>query len=244
MNLTFENVCVKNILDGVSFTAAGGKVTAMVGKNGSGKTTALRAAAGALKYDGRISAGGEDLRSLSARQAARLVSLMPQILPAPQITVRELVRLGRFPYSGGYGSISAADEEKVNEALKSAGAWELSARRVDRISGGERQRAFFALLLAQDTGAVMLDEADAHLDAERRRALNRGVRAMAEGGKVVLCVMHDINDALAIADKIILLDNGRLIFSGSSENFCENKYPENIFSLFPYELKDGGVIYR
>ena len=244
MNLTFENVCVKNILNNVSFTAASGKVTVMVGKNGSGKTTALRAASGALKYSGKITAGERDLLSVSAKQAAKLVSLMPQILPAPQITVRELVRLGRFPYSGVYGSLSSEDEKKVSESLERAGVSELSARRVDRISGGERQRAFFALLLAQDTPVVMLDEAGAHLDAEGKRELNRDVRAIADSGKTVLCVMHDINDALGIADKIVLLDKGKLIFSGDAKEFCEKEYPEEIFSLSPYELKDGGVIYR
>lgn len=241
--LTFDRVSVKNILKDITFTAKAGEVTALIGKNGSGKTTALRAVSGELKYKGRITVSGKDIDGIPARERARLVSLMPQMLPSPQITVRELVALGRFPHSGAYGALNGKDLETVDNAIKTADIEHIRDLRADTLSGGERKSAFLALLLAQDTPVVMLDEPTAHLDAEKRRALYSVMRALSREGRTVLCVMHDINDALDIGDKLILLDKGGLAFSGTPTSFHSSGLAESIFGLEKCTLTNNGGNY-
>lgn len=237
--LVFENVSVNNILHNVSFTVEKGRITALIGKNGSGKTTALRAAVGELKYGGKITVKEKELSLLAPKERARLVSLMPQMLPAPHITVGELVRLGRFPYTGVYGVPDDNDLEAVSRSLGLAGIAHMRRSFVDEISGGERQSAFLALLLAQDTPVVMLDEPTAHLDIGKRRNLYEMIRTMADRGKAVLCVMHDINDALDIGDKIVLMEKGATVFSGIADDFRASGLAEAVFSLRKYTLSDG-----
>lgn len=238
--LTFENVSVKNILHDISFTVETGGITALIGKNGSGKTTALRAAAGDVRYSGKITVKDKDISLFAPKERARLVSLMPQMLPSPHITVEELVRLGRFPYTGGYGTLSENDLKAVTRSLELAGISHMRRSLVDEISGGERQSAFLALLLAQDTPVVMLDEPTAHLDIGKRRKLHEIMRTMADSGKAVLCVMHDINDALDLGDKIILLDKGELVFSGTPTAFHSGEYAKDIFALEKCTLTKNG----
>lgn len=238
--LVFENVTVKNILHEISFAANKGEVTALIGKNGSGKTTTLRAAAGDIKYVGKIIAEDRELSLVSPKERARIVSLMPQMLPSPHITVEELVRLGRFPYAGAYGVPDEKDLAMVSESLRLAGISHMRRSFVDEISGGERQGAFLAMLLSQDTPVVMLDEPGAHLDVGKRRKLYEMMRTMSDRGKAVLCVMHDINDALSLCDKIILLDKGRPVFSGTPESFHSSGLAKDVFGLEKCTLTKNG----
>ena len=154
----------KTILKQVDFQAEAGQITVLLGRNGSGKTSLLRCLAMTqTRWHGQVTLDGCSLRSLTPQERSRRIALLPQVLPRPPITVRTLTSYGRQPYLGWGGQLSAADEQKVQRAMEQA---EIAAHAEDLVchcSGGERQLAYFAMLLAQDTPVVLLDEPTASL---------------------------------------------------------------------------------
>lgn len=229
----------KEILSDVSFAAETGKITILLGRNGCGKSTLLRAISGSLAGRGLVRIDGQDIAKLRPGQRARCVAVMPQMMRAPQMTVREFVALGRQPYTGLCGILSPADHEKVEKVLEKTNLLPLADAYLPEISGGERQKAYFALLLAQDTPCLLLDEPGSHLDAEYNKALNRFLFSERERGKTVLAVLHDINQALEIADKIIVLNAGTVAFDGTPTAFADSSLPETLFGLRKYRCLDA-----
>ena len=233
-----RNICLikngKAILKNVDLRAHKGGITVLMGKNGSGKTSLLRCISGAYTgYGGEIFYGDTRLTGLSAVKRSRIVSVMPQILPQPAVTVAELVAFGRRPYAGYGGRLSAADKEKVVFSMESAGILPHKNDAVCNLSGGERQIAFFAMILAQDTPAVLLDEPTANLDAEYRRRVFGFMKAMRDGGKTVIATLHSPEDAVELADRICVMRDGEIDFSGTAEEFMISGQPERNFGLRP-----------
>lgn len=246
--IEFQNVSLTRdhtaILKDVNLCARSGEITVLLGKNGSGKSTLLRAAAGAIDFEGAICAEGARLSRKNARAWARSVSCMPQVLPLPKVTVRELVGFGRAPYLGFGGRMSAEDRSTVDRAIACAGLEAFENRSVDRLSGGERQRAYFGMLMAQNAPNVLLDEPTANLDSEYRSMLLRDVRRMRDSGKAVLIVMHHLSEALELADQICVLDHGAICFSGAPRAFAESSIPEHVFHLraLKAQTEDGQTL--
>ncbi|MCF0229978.1 MAG: ABC transporter ATP-binding protein [Parasporobacterium sp.] len=230
----------KRIIDDISFTAGPGEVTVLLGRNGCGKTTLFRAIAGTLQYKGSITADGEEIRSMSAGNRARSLCIMPQLLHGPAITVRELVGFGRQPYTGLTGVLSQSDRQIIGDVLHRTGLENLSEKRLNCISGGERQKAYFAMILAQDTPNILLDEPDSHLDAAYSSSLMEFLKEEKKTGKTVLAVLHDINQAVNIADKLIVLGSGKVLFEGSTEQFNESNAAEEVFGRRKYICLDPG----
>lgn len=237
-----KNVTVKygkrEILHSVTFTAEPSRITVILGKNGSGKSTLLRAAAGLIPYGGSIALDGGEARPMNPAKRARHVSLMPQLLRSPDITVRRLVSYGRSPYTGFTGVLSPADREAVESVMKKTGISALADSHLGRISGGERQKAYFAMLLAQNTPNMLLDEPGAHLDAEYMKSLGDFLREERGGGKTVIAVLHDINRAVELADRMIVMHEGFLIFDGTPREFCDKSIPEDLFGMRRLECRD------
>ena len=249
--LEFKNVCVsikgKKIIDDISFTAKCGEITTLIGLNGSGKTTLLSSALNGHRYTGEILANGISVSSISRRELAKRISFMPQVLPSPNISTEALVSFGRSPHTSFSGILSPEDRQAVSIALKEMNIEHLSQRRVSTLSGGERQRAFFAMLLAQGTDIVMADEPTTYMDAHAKRELLSFLLSLKERGRAVITVLHDINDAIAISDKICLIDAGKLIFSGSAYEFAHSDLPHTVFGLIPVKVLDGDkeeIIFR
>lgn len=230
----------KTVLEQVSFTADSGTVTVILGKNGCGKSTLLRAVSGGIPHSGSLRIEGRDIRTYSFAERARRVGCMPQMLRSPEITVRELVSFGRQPYTGWSGILSASDRKIVEQVLEKTGLSGLADSYLHRISGGERQKAYFAMLLSQDPLNLLLDEPGSHLDPEYKATLCRFLREEREQGKTVLVVLHDLNDAIEIADQILVLHQGCLIFSGSASAFCDSGVPESVFGLRRYAGYEAG----
>lgn len=228
----------KNIIESVSFTAAPAEITVILGKNGTGKSTLLRAASGSLKYSGSIKIDGVETRELSAARRAKMLSVMPQLLRSPGITVRELVSCGRQPYTGMLGILSKDDRNSVEKLIYDAGLYKIADSRLDSISGGELQKAYFAMLLAQDTPNLMLDEPTSHLDAEYLGSLSSFLTSAKNKGKTVLAVLHDINFTLTLADKIVFISEGKAAFTGSAEEFVHSRTAERIFGMKSYRCVD------
>lgn len=207
------------VVDRLSAQVADGEWVALIGPNGAGKTTALRAVAGLVRHDGAVRVFADDARALPRRQLARLVALVPQVpLLPPDLTVREYVLLGRTPYLSYLGGERRADHLAADAAIEQLDLAAFVGRRLDTLSGGERQRATLARALAQDAPILLLDEPTAALDVGRQQQVLEIVDGLrASRGLTVLSTMHDLTLAGQYADRLLLLDGGRLVAAGSAE---------------------------
>ena len=204
-------------LEAVTLDVPRGGWTTLIGPNGAGKSTLLRAVAGLVGYRGRIAVDGRDLRGVPVRTRARLLASVPQspLLP-PDMTVAEYVLLGRTAHLGLLGRTGAADVRAAAAAAERLDLAGLAGRRLDELSGGERQRAVLARAVAQDAPVLLLDEPTAALDVGRQQeALELVGELRAERGLTVLGAMHDLTLAGQYAERLALLDGGRLVAHGS-----------------------------
>jgi iron complex transport system ATP-binding protein len=221
--LAFDRVSVvlggARVVDRFSAEVGDGEWVALIGPNGAGKTTALRTVAGLVGYEGDVRVFAADARGLPRKQLARRVALVPQVpLLPPDLTVREYVLLGRTPYLSYLGSERRADHLAADTAIEQLDLGEFAERRLDTLSGGERQRATLARALAQDAPILMLDEPTAALDVGRQQQVLEIVDGLrATRGLTVLSTMHDLTLAGQYADRLLLLDRGRLVAAGSAE---------------------------
>jgi cobalamin transport system ATP-binding protein len=211
------------VLDGVTLRVENGCWTTLIGPNGAGKTTLLRAVAGAVSHAGSLTVKGRELHSLSTRERARTLALVPQspVLPA-DMTVGEYVLLGRTPHLGMLGRAGKMDYDAVGDAIARLDLGSLAQRRLDALSGGERQRAVLARTLAQDAPVLLLDEPTTALDIGRQQEVLELIGELrAERGLTVLGAMHDLTLAGQYADRLALLDGGRIVAGGTHEVLTE-----------------------
>ena len=153
------------VLEDVSLTLPSGKITALIGPNGCGKTTLLRAACGLLPLaGGQIFFGGRELGQFRRREFARLVALLPQTRDVPAIRAEQLVAHGRYPHLSFGRDLTQADREKIRWAMEVTGTTALQNKELSQLSGGERQRVYLAMTLSQDTDILFLDEPTTYLD--------------------------------------------------------------------------------
>ncbi|MEU5951001.1 MULTISPECIES: ABC transporter ATP-binding protein [Streptomyces] len=200
-----------------------GEVTALVGPNGSGKSTLLRTVArlqGARRGTLTLDSGTADAADgfdLTARQFARRVALLTQGRPTPGgLSVRDVVEFGRYPYRGRWGQADVGGAAVVERVLTLTGVDNLADRAVDQLSGGQLQRVWLASCLAQETGVLLLDEPTTYLDLRYQIELLDLMRDLADdGGIAVGVVLHDLDQAAAVADRIALLDAGRIVADGA-----------------------------
>lgn len=218
-NLTLgygKNILLRNI----SAQASPGELIVIAGRNGSGKSTLIRAMTGLQKpLAGRILTDGLDIGSLPRETAARKVSIVnTDRVRIPWLKCRDLVALGRAPWTGWTGRLSDRDEEAVNKALELAGMTDFAMRSMDSMSDGECQRIMIARALAQDTPLLILDEPTAFLDLPGRHQITDLLaRLAAEKGKTVIFSTHDIGIALQRADRFWILDRDGLIVRNAAE---------------------------
>jgi iron complex transport system ATP-binding protein len=207
----------RDVLHAVDLHPRPGEVTCLVGPNGSGKSTLLLTLGRVLTpRAGTVLLDGRDVRTVSGRTSARRVALLPQGPTAPDgLRVRELVAQGRHPWTGRLGGPTPTDHAAVDDAMVAAGVADLADRRVGELSGGEHQRAWIALVLAQDTPTLLLDEPTNHLDVAHQLELLRLVRRRAdEHGTTCVLVLHDLNLAARFADRLVALRDGVVVAAG------------------------------
>lgn len=207
----------KTILGGVDLQAAEGKITALVGPNGCGKSTMLRACSRLLDpTSGSIVINGDDVGSLSTRELARRLALLSQTPIVPgHLSVRQLVEQGRYAHVGALGMLRRRDDSAIERAIELTGLIDFVHRDVDTLSGGERQRAWLALALAQEAPLLLLDEPTNHLDAGAQWELLELIKRLnIDQGTTVLTVLHELNHAAAIADRVIVIHEGAVVADG------------------------------
>ncbi len=222
------------ILQDIDLVFPAGEVVALVGHNGSGKSSLLKMLARQLTPTaGSIRYGGDDLMHSSERTFARSVAYLPQdVNSGSDMTVRELVSCGRYPWHGPLGRFSKIDAEKVDLALKATHVEGSADRIVGTLSGGERQRAWIAMLIAQDARCLLLDEPTAALDIAHQIEVLSLVRRLAhEGGRSVIIVLHDINMAARFCDRIHALKRGRVVASGAPGDILQPATLHEIYGI-------------
>jgi len=220
------------VLHACTLPIARGEVVAIVGPNGAGKSTLLRALAGLLRpSSGCVRLDGVDIATLARRELARRIAVVPQIFDALfPFTVREVVALGRTARLGTFGGASRGDVAAVDRAIADLDLADLASRRIDRLSGGERQRAVLAMALAQEADVLLLDEPTVHLDPAHQVAMLRLVRELAcARGLAVAAVLHDLNLAAAMATRLAVLADGRIVCDAAPETVISADLVRDVF---------------
>lgn len=209
------------ILDHIQVTLHAGELVCLIGPNGAGKSTLLRTLAGMQPpLHGAVHLLGQDIHSLTPTERARRLSLvLTERVDAGMMTAYALVALGRYPYTGWMGRLTAADEAAVHQAIQAVGAANLSARYLSELSDGERQKIMIARALAQQPAVMLLDEPTAFLDLPRRAELIGLLRRLArETQRAILLSTHDLDLALRSADRVWLLPRGGPLTIGAPED--------------------------
>lgn len=218
VTVAYEGV---DVVHDASVTLRPGEVTVLVGPNGSGKSTLLRTIARLQRpRTAAIVVDGADGLALTPREFSRRVALLTQGRPTPSgLTVRDVVEFGRYPYRGRWGRADPDGPAAVERALAMTGVADLADRGAEHLSGGQLQRVWLAGCLAQETGVLLLDEPTTYLDLRYQIELLDLVRDLADDhGIAVGAVLHDLDQAAALADRIVLLDEGRIVAEGLPED--------------------------
>ncbi|MFL1405128.1 ABC transporter ATP-binding protein [Marinobacter sp. M1N3S26] len=222
------------VLANVDFTLEPGKLTVLLGPNGCGKSTLLKTLARTMTPDGgRVLLDGNDIHRQSTRAVARMLGILPQSPTAPDgLTVRELVALGRFPYQSMLRQWSRRDQEAVEAAMAEVAVTQFADRPVDSLSGGQRQRCWIAMVLAQETGLLLLDEPTTFLDLKVQVDLLELLATMThKGGRTLLVVLHDLNLAAAYADTLVMMKAGEIRHRGTPSVTFTSSNLKEVFDL-------------
>lgn len=221
----------KEIIHDISFSAEKSENISLIGTNGAGKTTLLRAVSSLLKHSGGVFANGVEVASISERDRAKLISFVPQ---GAEITgdfdVSHFLELSRYPYRKPWEKLSAEDKAAIERAFELTGTKKFADRKVGTLSGGERQRILIAGAIAQESEILLLDEPLTYLDPVQRIGISEIIRKIASGGRLVITVTHEINEALVFSDRILALKEGKLVFDGTPSELVKSGELKTLFN--------------
>ena len=215
----FFQIEAKTLLDRADLNAAHGQMVGLIGPNGAGKSTFLRAISGVLRVQsGNIHLDGADLRSLTSKEVAAGLAIVPQIVPYTHgFTAMELVLMGRYPHLGRFQIEGQGDERIARNAMRQTETEQFADRTLDTLSGGERQRVIVSRALAQQPRILLLDEPTANLDVLHQLKVLGLVRQLVDDGLTAVAAIHDLNMASRFCDRLVLLQEGRVLAEGAPE---------------------------
>lgn len=220
------------IVQNVSLTVPKGSVFTLVGPNGCGKTTLLKTIARLLPcLSGSIRLDGQELASIPRQQLARMLSVLPQSRNIPGITVESLTLHGRFPYLGLSRKPRKEDRQIAEEAMEMADVLRFRNRDLRELSGGERQKAYLAMVIAQDTDLILLDEPTTYLDIGRQFEILELIQKLNKKGKTIVMVLHDLAHALEYSHKIAVMDKGQLLLIDTPQKLFESRCLDSLFHV-------------
>jgi iron complex transport system ATP-binding protein len=204
------------IVDGAALDLRAGELVVLIGPNGAGKTTLMRALAGLVPAEGRIEIEGKPLATLTVRDRARRIAYLPQghVFSWP-MPVEAVVALGRYPYADAFSAVTDADRQAIARALAATGTESFAHRAVTTLSGGERARVALARALACEAPILLADEPTVSLDPRHQLVVMELLARAAHNGGAVLAIGHDLALAARFADRIVIMDRGRLVADGS-----------------------------
>lgn len=223
----------KPVLRDVRITLNAGEVVALIGPNGSGKSTLIKCLLGQLNPTGDVKWDGKPIAAWRRRDLAKHVAYLPQS-PAfdPQQRMADVLRMGRAPYWGAFGLESPKDIEVVQRTIDQLNLNEWTARRMDEISGGQRQLVYVARALIQEPRALLLDEPNTYLDLRHQVELGQLMRRLArERSLGLLVASHDLNLAAAFADRLVLLQEGAIVADGSPEQVLDPELLTRVYGV-------------
>jgi iron complex transport system ATP-binding protein len=223
----------RTILDNVGVTLAPQQLVALVGPNGAGKTTLIKALAGLVPCFGKVEIEGRDRAAMKARERAQKLAYLPQghefSWPLP---AAEIVALGRYPHADPFSRVSSEDRQAVAHALEVTGLKDFGSRMVTTLSGGERARVALARVLATRAKIVLADEPTMSLDPRHQFVVMDLLRQAARSGGAVLAVVHDLALAARYADRVLILEKGRIVADDRPDHALT---PERIARVFGVE---------
>ncbi len=245
MNFEAREVAVRyggapgRALDGISMAVPQGTLYAVLGPNGSGKSTLMRTLLGVVRpEEGRVLVGGKDTHAWTRRDLARAVGVVPQAEHmAFPLSVREFVAMGRYPHLGPLRREGKGDRAAIGQALDRCDVSEVGNRDVNSLSGGELQRVRIARALAQEPSALVLDEPTASLDIRHEMSIFQLLRSSTDAGMTVLLITHNINLAARFADRLLLLDRGKVAAQGKAEDVLQATTLESVYR-WPLAVKE------
>lgn len=229
------------VVENLDLVVPARRFTALIGPNGSGKSTILRTFAGLMAAaGGTILLDGRDIDTLSTKDMAKRVGVLLQGPVAPEgLTVRDLVRQGRYPHRSLFGRWSDRDQDACEEALMLTGMTTLAETALDSLSGGQRQRAWIAMTLAQQGEVLLLDEPTTYLDlAHQIELMNLITVLVHKHGKTVVAVLHDINQAARYAEHVVILKDGKITAAGRPEDVISTDAIEDVFGVRSVIIRD------
>ena len=228
----FKKYGEKEILSDVSLELPKKKIISFIGSNGAGKSTLLSIITRTLSRDsGNVVIENKNLEEWRTEELAKVLSILKQSNHLNiRLTVKELVSFGRYPYSKG--KLTLEDEEKVEQAIEYMGLKNLENRFIDELSGGQRQMAYIAMVIAQDTEYIFLDEPLNNLDMKHSVQIMKILRNLVdEKGKTIIIVIHDINFVASYSDYIVALKDGKMIRYGNTEEIMKNEVLKDIYGM-------------
>ncbi|MEE6209761.1 ABC transporter ATP-binding protein [Salarchaeum sp. III] len=222
------------VIDGETIEIAAGEVTALIGPNGSGKSTLLKTLAKQLDHDaGSVLVDGQNIHSLDAKALAKRLGLLSQQSTSPNsLTVEDLVYHGRYPHRGFFEEVTMEDQDAVNRAMELAGVTHLYDRELGSLSGGQKQLAWIAMTLAQETDILLLDEPTTFLDPHHQlEVLEIVERLHDESDITVVLVLHDIEQAARYADHVVALREGEIQARGAPDEVVTEELLADVFRI-------------
>lgn len=223
----------------LNLSANEGELIALIGKNGCGKSTLLRSMACLQPiYSGKILINGEDISEKTSKQRAQLISIvLTDQRSVAAFNVKELISIGRDPYTGWLGSLSADDEKIIDESIEMANLLGFENRNIHELSDGERQRVFIARALAQNTPIILLDEPTSHLDLPNRISILLLLQKLArETEKTIFISTHELETAMQVADKVWLMEKLNGVKIGTPEDMVLQGTFDNVFAHTSYDF--------
>lgn len=211
-----------------------GKITTLIGTNGSGKSTILKTLSRLLTpAEGTVCLDGDSIFRMSTRVVAQRLAVLPQGAQAPSgITVKDLVEYGRYPYRKRLSGLTSKDEEIIKWALDSTNMLDMAGREMDQLSGGQRQRAWIAMALAQKTGILFLDEPTTYLDISHQLEILQLLKQLnRRQGVTVVMVLHDLNHAIMFSDHLVAIKNGEKYLEGAPEQVITPQMLREVFDV-------------
>jgi len=222
------------IVDQLNLSIPEGEITALVGANGSGKSTILKTLSRLMKpKSGTVYLDGRAIHEQKTRDLAKELAILPQNPTAPEgLTVLELVTYGRFPHQKGLKPLTMEDKEKIAWAIEMTGIGEFANRPIDQLSGGQRQRAWIAMALAQDTKILFLDEPTTFLDmAHQLEVLELLQKLNVQEKRTIVMVVHDLNHASQYAGHMVAIKKGKVMKTGTPIDVMKSDILEEVFGV-------------